>query len=475
MRFRLTVLLAVVTVASLLLAGVTTYMFQRAAMYERIENSLQRTVKELNLLAADGVVPETGRPIATARELIAVAMIRTLPVRNEGLLGLEDGEPTLGASSAVELRLEADDELVAWALDHMTSDQIRADSVRTATTTYRAAIVPITGQDPSDTGGLLVAFDLDAEIADLNETFAGYIVAGLLSVIVALVAGWLILRRVFAPLEELSTTVQAVTGTDLSRRLEVTGEDDVATLGRNVNQMLDRIQAAFDSQRQLIDDVGHELRTPITIVQGNLEVMDASDPADVAESTDLSLDELQRMRRLVDDLVTLAKTARPDFVSLAAVDVEDLTLRVLEKASQLGDRRWSVGPVAHVTAMLDAQRITQAWLQLAANAVRYSGEDTAVVIGSEVRDDVVRLWVQDQGMGVHPQDQERIFERFSRGSNGARTEGSGLGLTIVSAIVAAHRGRVDLVSQVGMGSVFSMDIPLRTPAPDDADAAGDGA
>ncbi|MCT2006713.1 HAMP domain-containing histidine kinase [Micrococcus lylae] len=469
-RVRLTVLFVLMTIAALILSGVTAYLLQRASVHERIENALGRTVTELNLLSQNGVVPDTGKPISSASELIEVAMVRTLPVRNEGLLGLENGRATLGAADAVELRLEDDPELVAWALEREDSDVVRISTLTTRQTTYRAAVVPVGGTAAEDRGALLVAFDVEAEIDELQETYSGYALAALLSTLVVVLLAWFLLRRVFTPLDQLSATVRTITERDLSRRVPVTGHDDVAKLSTGFNEMLERLEAAFSSQRQLLDDVGHELRTPITIVQGNLEVMDPEDSEDVRESMDISLDELQRMRRLVDDLVLLAKTARPDFVAPEAVDVAALTSAVLEKAAQLGEREWLLESAAETTAMLDVQRITQAWLQLASNAVRYSEDGTRVQLGTAIAGDTLRLWVRDQGIGVAQEDRERIFERFGHGAS-TRQEGSGLGLTIVSAIAAAHGGHVSLESVEGTGSVFTMEIPLRTPPKDRAPEA----
>lgn len=469
-RVRLTILVVLMTIAALVFSGVTAYMLQRASVAERVDDALGRTVTELNLLSQNGVVPETGKPISSAAELIEVAMVRTLPVRNEGLLGLENGRATLGAADAVELRLEDDPELVAWALEREDWDSVRVSTVTTSETTYRATVVPVGGTAPEDRGALLVAFDMDAEVDVLEETYSGYALAAVLCSLLVVLLAWIMLRRVFTPLDQLSSTVRTITERDLGRRVPVSGHDDVAALSTGVNEMLERLEAAFASQRQLLDDVGHELRTPITIVQGNLEVMDPEDPEDVRESMDISFDELQRMRRLVDDLVMLAKTARPDFVRPEPVDVGALTASVLDKAAQLGERTWILESTAETEAMLDVQRITQAWLQLASNAVRYSEDGTQVQLGTAVDDGTLRLWVRDQGIGVAAGDRERIFERFGRGAS-TRQEGSGLGLTIVSAIAAAHGGRVTLESVEGTGSVFTMEIPLRTPPKDRAPEA----
>jgi signal transduction histidine kinase len=225
--------------------------------------------------------------------------------------------------------------------------------------------------------------------------------------------------------------------------------------------MLDRLETAFDSQRLLLDDAGHELRTPLTILRGHLELLDPADPADTAATRALALDEVDRMHRLVEDLVTLAKAERPDFVQLAPVDVGRLTDDVLDKARALGQRRWSIDERVEATVWLDAQRITQAWLQLAANAVKFSADGTKVAFGSAVQHGRVRLWVRDEGPGVSPEDSGRIFERFTRGHAGRGVEGSGLGLPIVTAIAEAHGGTIQLRTRLGEGSTFTLDLPAQ--------------
>jgi signal transduction histidine kinase len=135
---------------------------------------------------------------------------------------------------------------------------------------------------------------------------------------------------------------------------------------------------------------------------------------------------------------------------------------VHEKARALGDRRWVVASRADVTVQLDAQRITQAWLQLLANACRYSAPGSTVRLGSEVAGDRLLLWVRDEGPGVPAGEEGRIFERFHRGQADRISHGAGLGLPIVAAIAHAHHGGVFVEhppANVGPGAVFVLDLP----------------
>jgi two-component system OmpR family sensor kinase len=281
---------------------------------------------------------------------------------------------------------------------------------------------------------------------------------------VAGAAGWLLVGRFLRPVALLRDTARKISESDLTQRIKVVGRDDLAELTMTVNAMLDRVENAMVSQRQLLDDVGHELRTPVTIVQGHLELMDPLDPEDVNQSRDIALAELDRMSFLINDLVTLANSNRVDFVQPAATNIGTLLDDLLDKARPLGDRVWRIGHRVEATADVDPQRITQAMLQLCSNAVKFSADGSTITMGTNITTDagneVLRFWVRDEGVGIAVADQERIFERFGRGHNSKRTEGSGLGLNIVSAIAGAHQGSIGVSSDVGVGSTFVIEIPI---------------
>ncbi len=167
------------------------------------------------------------------------------------------------------------------------------------------------------------------------------------------------------------------------------------------------------------------------------------------------------MNRLVADLLVLAKSGRPDFIQTGEVDVARLTDETLDKARPLGDRKWLLDGVADVTIRADEQRLVQAMLQLASNAVKYSAPGTSIWLGSAADANRVRLWVRDEGTGVLAEDLEKVLERFGRTDSAitGRIDGAGLGLAIVSSIAAAHGGTVEIKSQIGRGSVFQLVIP----------------
>jgi signal transduction histidine kinase len=185
------------------------------------------------------------------------------------------------------------------------------------------------------------------------------------------------------------------------------------------------------------------------------------DPEDRRRTLELVSDELERMTRMVDDLLTLARTEQHDFLRLRLVDLDELTIRMLDNARGLAPRGWRLDGTAAGRATVDEQRLMQAVLQLAANAARHTADGDVVAVGSAIHDDEVRFWVRDTGPGVQAEDRDRIFERFYRGRSGhRRSDGAGLGLSIVRAIAEAHGGRVELVSEAGRGATFSVVLPV---------------
>jgi two-component system, OmpR family, sensor kinase len=225
--------------------------------------------------------------------------------------------------------------------------------------------------------------------------------------------------------------------------------------------MLDRLERAFEAQREFLDDAGHELRTPLTIVRGQLETLQ-DDPEARQRTIGLVLDEVKRMSRMVDDLVLLAQSDEPDFLRLGPVDVTGLTNDVHAKAVALGDRNWKIDALGRGIIVADRERLTQALVQLAQNAVQHTEDGAEIGLGSAVTPGQARFWVRDTGPGIPPEDRNRIFQRFERGSN-ADGEGAGLGLAIVNAIARAHGGDAELDRFASVGATVSITVPTDQP------------
>lgn len=224
--------------------------------------------------------------------------------------------------------------------------------------------------------------------------------------------------------------------------------------------MLDRLDDAFVSQRRFVDDASHELRTPITIIRGNLEVM-GDDPQDRAATVALVTDELDRMTRIVNDLLDLAKVEQPDFVQPEPIDLAEFLEELASKASALDERPWVIEATDYVVFEADRHRLTQAMMNLLQNAADYSPEGRPVHIGGRLRWGTVRLWVRDEGEPISKENQKQIFGRFARVESGPRsTKGAGLGLAIVNAIAWAHGGSATVDADDDKGNVFTITVPV---------------
>ena len=332
---------------------------------------------------------------------------------------------------------------------------------------FRYAIAPVQGSN-GRTGSFAVVLDFDTEIADeVNAPLrqAGGVLVVLLLAgagLVALVAG-----RALAPIRAVSETARSINESDLTRRIPVRGDDAGSELARTFNAMLDRLEAAFASQHDFVRDAEHELRTPLTIIRGHLEVI-SEDPQERRQTIDLVLDEVERMTRLVGDLLVLARSDQPDFLHLEALDLEAFAEELHAKATGLAPREWRLVETTPGTLRADRQRLTQAVMNLAENAVHHTDEDEIIELGATLRNGSARLWVRDGGPGIEPGDEARIFERFARGSGASpgSSDGTGLGLAIVRVIAEAHGGSVGVRSVPGLGATFVIALPADHSAQD---------
>lgn len=458
-RARVIAAVVVLTGLALLLSGVIVYNRGHALTQERVAAELGRAADEFRALATEGVDAATGARFAAAEPLLRVAVQRSVLAPTEGVLGIVDGRVRWAAQSGVELRLEDDPEFVAAVLPLAGASTISQGTLATSLRDYRYLVVPVGFGDAAPSGALVRAVDFGAEEALLGEVSRSFVLVAVGSLLLVGLLIWLLVGRLLEPISWMRRTADEISETDLGARIPVRGADDVSALAETFNSMLDRLEGAVGAQRALLDDVGHELRTPLTIMRGHLELLDPHDPDDVAATRALVLDEADRMGRLVDDLLALAKAERAEFMQPEATDLARLTDETLVKATALGPRHWVLDELAEAEVVLDPQRVAQAWLQLAANAVRFSADGSTVGLGSRIEGEQARLWVRDEGAGIDPADHERVLRRFERGSAAG---GSGLGLAIVAAIARAHGGRVEIESERGRGSRISMVVPVRT-------------
>ncbi len=462
------VLSALLAIASLgyVLTGLVNIAIQRNAADERIEASLAQEVAELRTLA-EGTDPVTGQPFSSVGALLELAMERNIPNLREGFVATLNGQVLPAPQGSGDLHLERVEPLLQRMAQVRANSPVTRGSLVHEGRELQYVIVGVTVGDSPDLGVFAAAVDVSAEYALNDRAVRAHSAASLAALLLIASLGALAFNRVLRPLQRLGDTAETITGTDLSTRVDTRGPSDLKKLAESVNRMLDRLQAAFAGQKAMLDDVGHELRTPLTVIRGHLELMNPADEADVDETRTLVTDELDRMSRLIDDLVLIVKSEAPDFLRPTPTDVDATVESALTRARSLADRDWRLDTSSGLVVEVDEQRLTQALLQLASNAVRFTDPGDLIEFGTRRSTDDVQVWVRDAGEGIPAKELANVFNRFERGTSlrnrGEAGQGSGLGLSIVSAIARAHGGQVTVSSQPGVGSQFTITLPRNAP------------
>lgn len=286
-----------------------------------------------------------------------------------------------------------------------------------------------------------------------------FLVFGMLSLILAVRA----LRGTALPLSRLLEGVSRVAHGDYSLRLDERGTRDVRELAQSYNEMVDRLQTTEQQRRELLAEVTHELRTPITVIQGNLEgMLDGIYPAD-PEHLNTILDETRILSRIVEDLRTLSLAEGGALkLDLQRVDLGELIQETSEafqaQAASAGVSLRAEIQLDPAVVEADPTRIREVLANLISNALRYTPEKGEIAVmlkpGGENRAVVA---VQDSGRGIPPEDLPRIFDRFYKSSD---SRGSGLGLAISRSLVAAHHGEISARSEPGQGTTIEFTLPV---------------
>lgn len=315
---------------------------------------------------------------------------------------------------------------------------------------------------------------------------------GIAACLVAATAAWWLVGKALEPVSKITRTAATISRRDLSRRIDYKGpRDEIGELASTMNTMLDRLESAFVAQDRFISDVSHELRTPLTIIKGHLQVVDRQkslDPDFVRREHALVLDEIDRMNRLVNDLLTLSRATRTDFLRLESIELDSFLSALVAEGPHLGDREWTLDCVPGGFIVADQDRLTQVFLNLMTNALKHTRPGQVIALGGkwiesgeqskhrELRtgDQASReprtalLWVRDEGEGMTEEVLGHVFDRFFRGPAAVRqsetetkigADGLGLGLAIVKAVVEAHGGKVTVESRPGHGARFNIYLP----------------
>lgn len=298
----------------------------------------------------------------------------------------------------------------------------------------------------------------------------GLLGSALAALALAALLGLLLAGLIVKPLREMAAVARRLAAGDYEQRVAVHSRDEVGELALAFNEMAAGLAATEHMRRDLVANVAHELRTPLTSIEGYMEALeDGVFPADPTTYRRIR-DEAARLRRLVEDLTKLAKAEAPGDWARDRVQLDRLAAQAIEAL-----RPWFEAEGVTLAAELsaegaticgDADRLRQALDNLLDNALRHTPPGGRVTVRVQFADGCARLTVADTGHGIAPEDLPHIFERFYRGdkSRARATGGAGIGLTLVKHIVERHAGRIEVESRLGVGSAFTIVLPLNLSA-----------
>ncbi len=351
-------------------------------------------------------------------------------------------------------------------------DLVALDGQRSFDLTVPAADEPIIArvlEVPDDAGRVVVtgvAFDDQRDVIDRLRSLFG--LAGAVAVVLAGVVGWLVAGAALRPVDRMRVQSEAISGSEPGRRLPVPQtHDELAALGRSLNRMLDRLEAAVERERRFVADAGHELRTPLANLKAELDLAQrrGRSPSELVAALQSASEETDRLTRLAEDLLLLAGAdggripMRRDEVDVAGL-IRDTVDSFAGRAASLGITLETSFDGA-VRSRIDGTRVRQAVGNLVDNALRHTSRGGRVTVAAVRLDGAVSIMVSDTGEGFPPAFLPHAFEAFARAdaSRSRSAGGAGLGLAIVQAVVEAHGGAVEARNGADGGAVVLLRIP----------------
>lgn len=482
-RLRITAGITFITAAVFAAMIVFTGQLLMLSAERTADTRLDREAADFTTFMTAGILPSFESENPTVEQLLRAYLAQQYPAAELLLIGTANDSGTQFTLSRFG---PSEDQLFPPATRSQLQKISLADDDRSGDIDGAVAWRKTTVDSPAGPASLVVALNDLGTSSETRRVVESLLWASAGGMVLSAFLAWWIAGRMIVPVRRIREAAKTISAADLSRRVPSDGPDEIVSLADTVNEMLDRVEDAYRTQREFLDDAGHELRTPLTVVQGNLDLM-PEDSEGREATTRVIQDELSRMTRIVEDLLTLARADRPDFLVPEPTEVSELIINIEAKVEVLADRDWNVLPYAEGIARLDTHRVTQALIQFCSNAVRFTqpgdrieigcrvlkpGEptvDAAIVEGAppaaitaEQSRQRLIWWVRDRGAGIPPGEEESIFERFhtARGQLRDGRGGTGLGLAIVSTIARAHGGRAFAFNARGGGAAFCMVIPF---------------
>jgi two-component system, OmpR family, sensor kinase len=313
---------------------------------------------------------------------------------------------------------------------------------------------------------VLVGRSIAPQLRDLRRTALKLSGVGAGILFLGLVGGWWLASRAIRPIADISATAAKISAGDLSQRIDVAEtESELGRLATVLNSTFARLDAAFAQQQQFTSDAAHELRTPVSVMltQAQTALNRERTAAEYRETIESCQRAAQRMRRLIESLLELARLdAGQQKMKRSRFDLAQTARDCVTLVGPLAEERRVkiVCEVPPLECLGDSERLAQVITNLLTNAITYNKENGEVRLSGETRNGSVILTVGDTGLGISTEDLSRVFDRFYRADSSRTSGNTGLGLAISKAIVEAHGGEIEVSSQLGIGSIFTLRLPI---------------
>ena len=470
-RLRVSLGFAAAFCLALVLLGSTIYVVLAGALRDEIDKELQERAAQLERASV-----LRGNQNLDARGLSADIFVLTPGAAQEleapGIFArvVNPSGVTLALSSGVAARVPVEQGAVTSAAGGRAAY---------ATTTVDGAPVRVLYAPLNVNGTVRAVVQVGESLRPMERTLARtkrlLLLAGMVALAGGLVGGWLVTRQALKPVGRLTNAVAriAATGKFDQRAPAGTANDEVGRLAATFNALLERITQLVDRQRALVADTSHELRNPLMVARGNLELLAHDLPADARRlAARDAIEEVDRMTRLVADLLFLADADTDKSIAHEAIDLDDIMSEAYLDAVRISVREDGMREVKlerndEVTVRGDAERLRQLIRNLVENAIRYTPADGTVSLALRRHGPVAEITVADTGIGIAPEHLPHIFERFYRVDRGRSRAlgGTGLGLSIVRQVAEAHGGQVRVRSVPGEGTTFTVALPVAVETP----------
>ncbi|MGK2931590.1 MAG: ATP-binding protein [Solirubrobacterales bacterium] len=462
LRGRLAISISLILLVALGVTYLAVYKGTGSELRDRTENELEREVETLRAgLSGNGTPPEV---TDAARALVGN---QTLEANSRVILISVPGEEPVTNQPELlnhekEHEAEHEEEQGGGIISEAPEGFSSVDVDDVGEVRFLTRSVPLDG-------GTVATIRVGEPFAPVDEALEGLgktlVAVGIISLLLAAAAGWLLANSATRPMRRMAEVAEGVDGGDLSERMPIgeTRNDEVRLLAESFNGMLDRVEGAFEGQRAFVADASHDLRTPLTIIKGQLEVLSRTpDPSrdDIERVTDLVRNAVARMDRLVADLLTLAKAESRHSGKMERVSLESILSSEIESFEDGSDRRFELSAPGGAEVRADREQLARAVSNLVGNAVQHTEPDGRVRISAKESAGQILISVEDDGPGVPAEMRDVVFNRFSRLESSRSSAGSGLGLAIVKAVAESHGGTVRCEASTLGGSRFVISLPL---------------